>query len=64
MKKPVKLYVRVENQKEICIGSARQMKDVPALFEQIARIFRDGMAPDRLESPPSSVSSHCGSHCG
>lgn len=40
MTKPVRLYMRVEHQSEICIGTAGEMSDVPRLLEEIAALFR------------------------
>lgn len=62
MREPVNLYMRVENQKEICIGSARTMNEVPLLLEKIAADLRAGMAPDALEVLPGSCC--CGRSSG
>lgn len=49
-RKPVKLYMRVENNSEICIGSARTMSDVPVLLESVATMLRAGLEPDAFET--------------
>lgn len=49
MREPVKIYMRVENQQEICIGSARTMSDVPVLLIDIASLLKMGLTPDELE---------------
>lgn len=48
MTKPVRLYMRVEHQNEICIGTAAQMSDIPRLLEEIAALFRGRFTAERL----------------
>lgn len=49
-RKPVRLYMRVQNQTEICIGTAKTMSDVPVLLESVAAMLRAGLEPDVLDS--------------
>jgi hypothetical protein len=49
-RKAVRLYMRVQNQTEICIGTAKTMSDVPILLESVAAMLRAGLEPDALES--------------
>lgn len=36
----VALFMRVQDQKEICIGHAATMRDVPRLLEEVAALWR------------------------
>ena len=36
----MKLYMRVQDQAEICVGTAQSMQDVPRLLEEIAALWR------------------------
>lgn len=49
MKSPTKLFIRIGNQEEICIGVAKTIGDVPLLLEMVATMLRAGLAPDDLE---------------
>ncbi len=59
MKHPVKLFIRIGDNDEICVGSARTVADVPVLLERIAAHLRAGMAPDEYEPKTPKVN---GSH--
>lgn len=48
-REPVRLYMRVQGQQEICIGSARTMSDVPRLLDSVAGMLRAGLEPDETE---------------
>lgn len=47
MTRPVRLYMRVEHQSEICIGTAETMSDIPRLLEEIAALFRGRFTAER-----------------
>lgn len=50
-RQPVKVYIRVQGQDEICIGTARTMSLVPTLLEVLAAKLRAQLQPDELEKP-------------
>lgn len=45
----VRLFMRIENHREICIGYAKTIRDVPTLLEEVATMLRAGIAPDEFE---------------
>lgn len=45
----VRLFIRIEDHPEICIGYARTIRDVPVLLERVATTLRDGIEPDVFE---------------
>lgn len=46
MNEPVRLYLRVQNQDEVCMGTARSMGDIPLMLEEIAAMFRGRFAAE------------------
>ena len=55
--KPVQLYMRVENQEELCVGTAQSMRDIPCLLEEIAAMFRGRLAAQSVSGCACQVSS-------
>lgn len=51
-RKRVRVYVRIGDATEACIGTARTMSEIPALLEEVAARLRAGLAPDALETRP------------
>lgn len=48
-----KVYMRVGNRAEICIGTAVTVKDIPRILESVAAMLRAGIEPE--DSEPSSA---------
>lgn len=47
----VPIFMRVGDQVEIMIGTARQIRDVPAFLRELADRIERGMTADELEPP-------------
>lgn len=52
-RKKVRVYMRVGDAAEVCIGTARTMAEVPALLEAVAARLRADLEPDELETTPA-----------
>ncbi|MDP8971203.1 MAG: hypothetical protein M3N52_12060 [Actinomycetota bacterium] len=52
MRREVTVYIRIEGQEEVPVGTARNLAQIPVMLRNLADRWEDGLAPDVLEEPP------------